>query len=132
MAALLEICSRDEHRSVIHFLSSEVAKPIQIHRRMKTQYGDARLLLQQVYEWNREFKYRVSREDDADRPGRSHTAYTPETVEDLERVIEKTVMLQLMRLPSNFVLAMALLTTLCTMYSSTKKGVQDGCQDDSH
>jgi hypothetical protein len=37
------------------FFSSEGAKPIQIHRRMKVQYGDACLSLQQVYEWNRKF-----------------------------------------------------------------------------
>jgi hypothetical protein len=30
-----------EERSVIRFLSSEVVKPIEIHRQMKVQYGDA-------------------------------------------------------------------------------------------
>jgi hypothetical protein len=40
---------------------------------MKTQYGDARLLLQPAYEWDRKFKNGVSSEDDVDRPGRPHT-----------------------------------------------------------
>jgi hypothetical protein len=32
---------------------SEGMKPIEIHRRMKVQYGDACLSLQQVYEWTK-------------------------------------------------------------------------------
>jgi hypothetical protein len=56
---------------------------------MRTQYGDARLLLQQVHEWERKFKNRVSSEADADRPGRPHTDHTPETAEHVERVIRE-------------------------------------------
>ena len=37
------------------FLSSEGLKPTEIHRRMKVQYVDACLSLQQVYEWTRKF-----------------------------------------------------------------------------
>jgi predicted nuclease with RNAse H fold len=44
-----------EGRSVIRFLSSEGVKPIEIHRQMKVQYGDACLSLQQVYETTRKF-----------------------------------------------------------------------------
>ena len=43
MAAPLETCTSEEQRSVIPFLLSEGVKPIEIHRRMKFQYGDARL-----------------------------------------------------------------------------------------
>jgi len=50
MAALLATCTKEEQLSVIHYLSTEVVKPIEIHRRMKVQYGDAFLSLQQVYE----------------------------------------------------------------------------------
>ena len=50
MAAPLGTCTREEHRSVIRFLRSEGVKPSEIHRRMKVQYGDACLSLQQVYE----------------------------------------------------------------------------------
>ena len=46
MAALLETCIKEEQRSVIRFLSSEWVEPVEIHRRMKVQYGDACLSLQ--------------------------------------------------------------------------------------
>ena len=49
MAAPLEACTREEQRSVIRFLGSEGVNPIEIHRRMKMQYGDACLSLWQVY-----------------------------------------------------------------------------------
>ena len=41
MAAPIETCTSEEQRSVILFLRSEGVKPIEIHRRMKVQYGDA-------------------------------------------------------------------------------------------
>jgi len=44
MAAPLYTCIREEQRSVIRFLRSEGVKPIEIHRRMNFQYGDACLL----------------------------------------------------------------------------------------
>jgi histone-lysine N-methyltransferase SETMAR len=89
MAAPLEICTREEQRSVIRFLSSEGVKPIAIHGRMKIQYGDACLSLQQVYEWDRKFKNGVSSVTDIDRPGRPHTANTPESLEQVERIIRE-------------------------------------------
>jgi hypothetical protein len=56
----LEACTREEQRAVIRFLGSEGEKPADIHRRMKRQYGDACMSLQQVYEWHRKFKSGVS------------------------------------------------------------------------
>ena len=56
MAAPLEACTREEQRSVIRFLGSEGVNPSEIHHRMKMQYGDACLSLQQVYDWDRKFK----------------------------------------------------------------------------
>jgi hypothetical protein len=50
----------EEQRAVIQFLDSEGEKPADIHRRMKRQYGDACVSLQQVYEWHRTFKSGVS------------------------------------------------------------------------
>jgi len=41
MAAQLAICTKEEQHSVIRFLSSEGMKPVEIHRRMKVQNGDA-------------------------------------------------------------------------------------------
>ena len=55
--------------SVICFLSSEGVKPIEIHRRMKVQYGDACLSLQQVYEWTRKFMNGISSVTGCPRPG---------------------------------------------------------------
>ena len=55
--------------SVIRFLSSEGAKPIEIHRQMNVQYGDACLSLQQVYEWIRKCMNGISSVTDPPRPG---------------------------------------------------------------
>jgi len=68
MAAPLETCTREEQRCVIRFLHSGV-KPIEIHGRMKVQYGDACLSQQQVYEWSRKFANGVTSVEDAPRPG---------------------------------------------------------------
>ena len=72
MAALLASCTNEEQRSVIGFLSSEGVKPIEIHRRMKVQYGDACLSLQLVYEWTRKFMNGTSSVTDSPRPGQAH------------------------------------------------------------
>ena len=56
MAAPLEACIREDQRSVIHLLGSDGVNPSEIHRRMKMQYADACLSLQQVHDWNRKFK----------------------------------------------------------------------------
>jgi hypothetical protein len=82
--------TRDMHQrncSIIHFLSSEGVKPVEIHRRMKTQFGDACLSLQQMYEWDRKFKNGVSCVVDAEHTGCPRTIYTPETMERIEQVI---------------------------------------------
>ena len=50
MAAALETCTTEEQRSVIRILCSEGVKPIEIHRKMKVQYGDACLSQQHVYQ----------------------------------------------------------------------------------
>jgi hypothetical protein len=41
MAAPLRTCMKGEWCSVVRFLISEGVKPIEVHRRMKVQYGDA-------------------------------------------------------------------------------------------
>ena len=55
MAAPLYTYTREEQRSIIRFLRIEGVKPVEIHQRMKFQYGDACLSQQQVYEWSRKF-----------------------------------------------------------------------------
>ena len=71
MVALLATCTKEEQRFVIHFYSEGV-KPIEIHRQMKVQYGDACLSLQQVYEWTRKFMNGISSVTDSPRPGQAH------------------------------------------------------------
>ena len=72
MAAPFATCTNEEQRSVIRFLSSEGVKPIEIDRRMKVQYGDACLSLQQVCEWTRKFMNDTSSVTDSPRPGQAH------------------------------------------------------------
>jgi hypothetical protein len=56
----------------IRFLNSEGVKPIEINRRTKVQYGDARLSLQQVYEWTKNFMNGISSVTDCPRPGEAN------------------------------------------------------------
>jgi len=72
MATALATCTKEEQLSVIRFLLSEGAKPIEIHRRIEVQYGDQCLSLQQVYEWSRKFLNGVSSVTDSTRPGQAH------------------------------------------------------------
>ena len=53
---------------------SEGVEPIEIHRRMEVQYGDACLSLQQVYEWTRKFMNDISSATDSPRPGQAIAA----------------------------------------------------------
>ena len=63
--------------------------PSEIHQRMKMQYGDACLSLQQVYDWARKLKSGVSSVADAACSGRPHTADTPEMVVGVKRVLRE-------------------------------------------
>jgi len=60
-------------------------KPIEIYRRMKVQYGDVCLLLQQVYEWTRKLM-NISSVTDSPRPGQAHRVVTPEAIAAVEAV----------------------------------------------
>ena len=89
MVAPLEVSTKEEQHSVIHFLGSEDVYPSEIHHRMKMQYGDACLSLQEVYDWDRKFKSGVSSVADAAHSGRPHTADTPEMVAGVECVLRE-------------------------------------------
>ena len=89
MAAPLATCTKEEQRSVICFLSSEALKPIEIHRRMNVQYGNACLSLQQVYEWSRKFMNEVTSVTDAPRPGQAHRVVTAETIAAVEAILKE-------------------------------------------
>ena len=83
MAAPLATCTKEEQRSVIRFLSSEGVKPIEIHRRIKVQYSDARPSLQQVYEWTRKFCNRLSS------TWSGHRVVTPEAIAAVEAIMKE-------------------------------------------
>jgi len=87
MAAPLETCTREEQRCVIRFLRSEGVKPIEIHQKMKVQYGDACLSQQQVYEWSRKFTNGVTSVEDAPRPGQAQRVVTPQNIATVEAIV---------------------------------------------
>jgi hypothetical protein len=86
MAVPLATCTKEEQRSVIRFLRAEGVKPVEIHRRMEVQYGDACLSQQQVYEWSRKFLNGVSSVRDSPRPGQAHRVVTPEAIAAVEAI----------------------------------------------
>jgi len=89
LAAPHATCTKEEQRSVIRFLRNEGVKPIEIHRRMKVQYGDACLSLQQVYEWTRKFMNRISSVTDSPRPGQAHRVVTPKDIAAVEAIVKE-------------------------------------------
>ena len=64
-------------------------KPIEIHRKIKVQYGDACLSLQQVYEWTRKFKNGISSITDSPRPGQAHRVVTSEAIAAVEAIVKE-------------------------------------------
>ena len=81
--------TKEEQCSVIHFARSEGVKPIEIHRQMVVQYGDASLSLQQVYEWSMKFPNGVSSVTDSPRPGQAHRVMTPEAIAAVEAIVKE-------------------------------------------
>lgn len=84
MAAFLSTCTALEQQSVMPFLSSEGAKPAEIHRRIKTQYGDPRVSLQEVYGRTKKFKSGVTSVEGALRPDPAHRVVTNENIATAE------------------------------------------------
>ena len=64
-------------------------KPIEIHRRMEVQHGDACLSLQQVYESTRKFMNSISSVTDSPRPGQAHRVVTPEGIAAVEASVKE-------------------------------------------
>ena len=73
----------------MRFLFSEGVKPIQIHRRMRIQYGDRCMSCTQVYEWTEKFKNGVTSVEDSPRPGPAFTAVTEDNIAAVENVIQE-------------------------------------------
>ena len=89
MAAPIATCTKEEQLSVIRVLSSEGVKPIGIDRRMKVQYGDACLSLQQLYKWTRKFMNGISSVTGCPRPGQAHRVVTPEATAAVEAIVKE-------------------------------------------
>jgi hypothetical protein len=89
MAASLQHAPKKNSVLLSFFLSTEAVKPIEIHRPMKVQYGDACLSLQQVYQWTGEFMNAISSVTDCPRPGQAHRVETPEGIEAVEVIVKE-------------------------------------------
>jgi intein-encoded DNA endonuclease-like protein len=83
MEATLATRTKEEQRYVVHFLSSERVKPVEI-RRMEVHYGDACLSLQRVYEWTRKFMNGISSVTDSPRSGARVAALSAKRISFLE------------------------------------------------
>ena len=64
-------------------------KPIEIHRQMKVQYGDACLSLQQVQEWAKKFTNGISSVTDSPQPEQAHQVVTPEGIAGVEAIVKE-------------------------------------------
>jgi hypothetical protein len=80
MAAPLVTYTKEEQRS-------EEVKSIEIHRRMKVQYGVTYLSLQQVYEWTKKFTNGFSSVTDSPRTGQARQVVTPEAIAAVEAIM---------------------------------------------
>jgi len=89
VATPLATCTKEEQRSVVRLLSIEGVKSIEIHRRMKFQYGDTCLLPQQLYEWTWKFMNGISSVTESPRPGQAHRVVTPEAIAAVEAIMKE-------------------------------------------
>jgi len=83
------------------FLSGEGVKPIEIHRRMKVPYGDARLSLHQAYEWTRKFMNGISSVTDSPPPGQAHRVVKPEAIAAAEAIVKENHRVTVNKIASN-------------------------------
>jgi len=76
MVVKLINCTKEEQRSLIHFLWAEGVPGAQIHLHMCDQYGDKVLARRIVYEWIEMFENGCTSVRNAERSGRPATATT--------------------------------------------------------
>ena len=69
----LQDCTIYEQRGVVRFLWAEGVKPVEIHGRMLSQYGQSTMSQRKIYEWVERFKSGRTRVTDEGRSGRSST-----------------------------------------------------------
>jgi hypothetical protein len=71
------------------FLSSEGVKPIEIYGRMKVQYDDVCLSLQQVYEWTKKSINGIRSVTGSSRPGQAHRVLPPEATAAVDAIVKE-------------------------------------------
>jgi len=74
MDAPLQDCTIEEQRGLVRFLWAEGVKPVEIHRRMLSQYGQSTMSQRKVYEWVERFKSGRTRVIVEGRSGRPSTS----------------------------------------------------------
>ena len=79
MVVPLAMCTKEE----LHFFVCEGIKPIEIQWKMKIQYCNACLLLQQVYKWSRKFSNNINSVVDSPQPDQTNWVVIPVTSADL-------------------------------------------------
>jgi hypothetical protein len=127
MTAPLATCTKEEQRSVFRFLRSEGVKPIEIHRRMKVQYGDACLSLQQVYEWSIKLLNGVNSVTDSPRPGQAQRVVTPEAIAAVEAIVTENCRVTVHEIAAHLDIVMDQHTISSTMFCRSIKCLQGGC-----
>ena len=100
MAVPLQHCTKQKQRSVVRCLFSEGVKPIEIHRRMRIQYGDKCMSRTQVCEWTDKFKNSVTSVEDSPHPGPAFTAVTEDNIAAVENVIRENWRITIMEVAS--------------------------------
>jgi hypothetical protein len=63
--------------------------PIEIHRPMTVQYGDACLSLWQVYEWTEKIMNGISSVTDSPRPGQAQRVVTLKAIAAVESIVKE-------------------------------------------
>jgi len=72
----LQDCTIEEQRGLVWFLWAEGVKPVEIHRRIFSQYGQSTMSQRKVYEWVERFKLCRTRVTDEGHSGRPSTSRT--------------------------------------------------------
>jgi hypothetical protein len=83
----LSICTKEEVPGVIQFLFAEGVKPVEIIRRMQTQYGDNCLSCRKICEWIDHFRKGRTFVCDGKRSGRLSTSRTESNIQAVERTV---------------------------------------------
>jgi transposase len=85
MADVVDV--RTRQRAVIEFLTAEGSSPIEIHRRLRSVYGEDAIDVSSVRHWVRRFKSGEKDIGDRPRSGRPATAATKENKENVDALI---------------------------------------------